>query len=178
MRLFTLDTSCVIAAVNGEVDSNHIEELAELAQSGKIDIVVTSALEVDQRRASDERRRAVLEWLSHRPILVVPGPFRFGMSTFNGPDALTEDDIPAVDEAISTIVLPRGVKAEDARSKRMQDVHHLTAHHMAKRDIFVTLDNDDMIRKRGELKSKVGIVIATPSEAVPSLLAADSNLEL
>ena len=28
------------------------------------------------------------------------------------------------------------------------------------------LDHDDMIRKRAELKSKVGIVIVTPSEAV------------
>lgn len=54
----------------------------------------------------------------------------------------------------------------EAPTKRMQDVHHLTAHYMAKRDAFVTLDDDDMIRKRADLKSKVGIVIVTPAEAV------------
>jgi hypothetical protein len=58
------------------------------------------------------------------------------------------------------------MKPEEAPTKRMQDVHHLTAHHMAKCDAFVTLDYDDMIRKRAKLKSEVGIVILTPSKAV------------
>jgi hypothetical protein len=164
VRRFTLDTTCIIAAVGGEQGSNQIEELVELARSGKIGIVITSGFEVDQRRATNERRQANLEWLGRAPILPVPGPFRLGMSHLGGPDVLTDDDIPAVDEAISTIVL--GMKPKEAPTKRMQDVHHLTAHHMAKCDAFVTLDYDDMIRNRDELKSKVGIVIVTPSGAV------------
>jgi hypothetical protein len=164
MRRFTLDTSCIVAAVGGEPASNQIEELVELARSGKIGIVITSGFDVDQRTATNERRQANLEWLARAQILQVPGPFRFDMSHLGGPDVPTEDDIPAVDEAISTIVV--GMTPADAPSKRMQDVHHLTAHHMAKRDAFVTLDDDDMIRKRADLKSKVGIVILTPSEAV------------
>jgi hypothetical protein len=167
MRRLTLDTSCVIAAVKGEPAASDIEELVELARSGQIDIVITSGFEVDQRRASDERRRANLEWLSRAPILSVPGPFRFDMSTFNGPDVLVDDDTAEVDKVISTIVLPKGLKPENA-GKRMQDVHHLTAHHMAKRDLFVTSDDDDMIkkRKRKRLRSEVGIVVLSPSEAL------------
>jgi predicted nucleic acid-binding protein len=161
---FTLDTSCIIAAVGGEQGSNEIEELVELARSGKIGIVITSGFDVDQRRASNERRQANLEWLTRAAILPVPGPFRLGMSQLGGPDVLTDDDIPAVDEAISTIVV--GMTPGEAPTKRMQDVHHLTAHHMAKCDAFVTLDDDDMIRKRADLKAKVGIVIVTPSDAV------------
>jgi hypothetical protein len=165
MRRFTLDTSCIIAAVNGESAANDIEQLVELARSGQIEIVITSGFEVDQRKASSERQRANLEWLSRAPILAVPGPFRFDMSSLGGPDVLVDDESKDVDEAIAKIVLPKGLKPENA-GKRMQDVHHLIAHHMAKRDIFVTSDDDDMIRKRSELKSKVGIAVATPSEAV------------
>jgi hypothetical protein len=164
MRRFTLDTSCVVAAVGEEPAGDQIEELVELARSGKIGIVITSGFEVDQRRATNNRRQANLEWLARAQILPVPGPFRLGMSHLGGPDVLTNDDIPAVDEAISTIVV--GMTSGEAPTKRMQDVHHLTAHHMAKCDAFVTLDDDDMIRKRADLKSKVGIVILTPPEAL------------
>jgi hypothetical protein len=166
MRLFTLDTYCVIAAVKGEEPAgSDIDQLVELARSGQISIVITSGFEVDQRRASEERRRANLEWLSRRPILSIPGPFRLGMSRLGELDELVTEDIAAVDKAIAEIVLPKGLKPENA-GRRMQDVHHLTAHYMAKRDFFVTGDDDDMIRKRTQLKSEIGIVIATPSEAV------------
>src|SRR6188472_417818 len=144
VRRVTLDTSCIIAAVGGEQCSNEIEELVELARSGKIGIVITSGFDVDQRRASNERRQANLEWLARAPILPVPGPFRLEMSYLGGPDVLTDDDIPAVDKAIAKIVLPKGMKPEDAPTKRMQDVHHLTGHYMARCDAFVTLDDDDM----------------------------------
>jgi hypothetical protein len=169
MRRFTLDTTCIIAAVKGESAepaARDIEQLVEFARSGRIDIAITSGFEVDQRRASDERRRANLEWLSRAPILSIPGPFRLGMSFLDRSDVLVEDHIPAIDEAISKIVV--GVKPGDARSKRMQDVHHLTAHYMAERDAFVTSDDDDMIkkRKRERLRSEVGIVVLSPSEAV------------
>jgi hypothetical protein len=164
VRRFTLDTSCIIAAVGGEQGSDQIEELVELARSEKIGIFITSGFEVDQRSATNERRQANLEWLAGAPILPVPGPFRLGMSHLGGPDVLTDDDIPAVDEAISMIVL--GKTPAEAPTKRMQDVHHLTAHHMAKCHAFVTLDYDDMIRNRADLKSKLGIEILTPSEAV------------
>jgi hypothetical protein len=166
MRRFTLDTSCIIAAVGGQRGGAQIEELVELARSGKIGIVITSGFDVDQRKATDKRRRANLEWLARAQILSVPGPFRLGMSYLGGPDVLTDDDIPAVDGAIAEVVLPKGMKLKDAPAKRVQDVHHLTAHHMVKCDAFVTLDHDDMIRNRADLKSNVGIVILTPPEAV------------
>ena len=120
MRRFTLDTSCVIAAVSGGPAASD-EQLVELARSGQIEIV-TSAVEVDQRRASNERCRAALQWLGRALILQVPGPFRFDMSNPSGLDVFTEDDIPAVDEAISKIVQPKEMTPANAPTKRMQDV--------------------------------------------------------
>jgi hypothetical protein len=174
VRRFSLDTSCVLAAVNGEPASTDIEQLVKLARSGKIEIVITSGFEVDQRRAAGAKRQANLEWLACAPISPVPGPFRRDMSTFDGPDVFLDDnDTSDVDEAITKILIPEhlrppNVRMEDLQkaSKRMQDVHHLTSHHMSKGDAFVTLDDDDMIRKRTELKAMVGIVIVTPSEAL------------
>ena len=51
-------------------------------------------------------------------------------------------------------------------SKKMNDVHHLTAHSMVGNDVFVTSDGDDMVKKRERLLVETGIVVKTPEEAV------------
>jgi hypothetical protein len=172
---FTLDTSAVLAAVNDEPEAGDIDQLVELARLGHIRIAITSGFEVDQRRATDDQRRLNLDYLSHRPVLRVPGPFRFDMSTFDGPDVLLDDDTARVDELISNIVLPRGRKPETA-GKRMNDVHHLTAHYMAGHDVFVAKDDDDMIKKgkRERLLAEVRITVMTPAEAVEHALSRSS----
>jgi hypothetical protein len=117
MLTFTLDTSCVLAAVNNETAGHYVEQLVEFARAGEIAIAITSGFEVDQRRASDEQRRANLEYLSRAQVLQVPGPFRFEMSTFDGPDVLADDNIAQVAKAISAIVLPRGRMPETPASR-------------------------------------------------------------
>jgi hypothetical protein len=86
------------------------------------------------------------------------GPF------FNGPDVFIHEDTADVDEAISAILLPKG-KTQETAGTLIQDVHHLTAHYMAKCDMFVTLDKR-MISRRGQLQSELGIVVVKPSEAI------------
>jgi hypothetical protein len=165
MLTFTLDTSCVIAAVKQEPAGRDVEQLVELARAGKVVIAIASGYDVDQRRASDKQRRSNLEYLSQAPTLDAPGPFRWDMSTVDGPDVVIEDETAQLDEAISAIVLPEDRTPQDS-GRRMQDVHHLIAHVMAGHDALVALDDDDMIKKRVRLWSQVGIRVITPAEAV------------
>ena len=167
MLTFTLDTNCVVAAVNEEPDAPHVEQLVELARAGKIAIARTSDFEADQRMASDEQRRANLDYLSRAPIAKEPGPLRFGADYefFNG-DVFADDETARLDEQISAIVLPKGVKPKDS-GRRMIDVHHLIAHAMAGHDVFVTRDRH-MIKEqtRERLRSEIGLTVMTPLEAV------------
>ena len=121
--------------------------------------------------ASADQRRANLDYLSRAPIVKEPGPLRFGTDYefFNG-DVFADDETAHLDEQIFAIVLPDGVKPEDAR-RRMIDVHHLIAHVMAGHDAFVTLDDDDLIKKSDRLRSELGIRVMTPAQAIALALA-------
>jgi hypothetical protein len=46
------------------------------------------------------------------------------------------------------------------------DVQHLVAHLIAGHDAFVTSDKKDMLKKRAELRTRTGIVVVNPAEAV------------
>jgi hypothetical protein len=154
---FTLDTNCVVAAVNEEPDGPYVYRLVELARAGEIAIARTSGFEADQRKASLDQRRDNLDYLSQAQIVKVPGPLRFGDDDefFNG-DVFIEDETERLDEQISAIVLSEGQKPEDAR-RRMIDVHHLIGHAMAGNDVFATRDKH-MIKERirQRLKSEAG----------------------
>lgn len=50
--------------------------------------------------------------------------------------------------------------------KRIRDVQHLESHFFHGHDVFVTSDDDDMLKKRDELRRRTGIVIENPAEAV------------
>ena len=55
----------------------------------------------------------------------------------------------------------------DRWRRRINDVHHLTAHLMASHDAFVTRDKHMVSEtKRDALRLDVGIVVVTPEEAV------------
>jgi hypothetical protein len=167
MLRLTLDTSCVIDAAQGGVHSAEIDQLVNLARAGDVGLWLTSAFDIDQARASDENYRINLQWLSERPLIrQVPGPFRFDLSTFDGPDVLVSDEIAEADEKIKSILRP-SYKAGDAfPSRKVNDIHHLTAHLMSGHDAFVTQDEDDMIKRRQVLRSDVGITVVTVAGAV------------
>jgi hypothetical protein len=133
MLKLTLDTNCVIAAAQGESNAIHVDRLAELARAGRIMISVTSGFAVDQRTARPSFQQANLAYLATLPVIRVPGPFRFDMSFLGGDDVLVDDHTADLDRRITTIVL--GGDVPTVASKKMNDVHHLTAHCMAGNDV-------------------------------------------
>ena len=154
-----------------------IDRLVELARQGAVTLSITSAFDVDQAvmKPDDERRLRNLRWLAERPMIArLPGPLRFGYSTWDGADVLVADNFPPLDDCIRNVVLPEhyGSSPVDEGDpvamrkwrKRITDVQHLSAHLMAKHDVFVTSDEDDMWKKRRALLN-CGIVVQNPTEA-------------
>jgi hypothetical protein len=177
MMRFTLDTTCVIHAAQGQRYGPQIDELVDLARSNRVGLWITTAFTVDQETASPENLRCNLEWLSQRPVIgLVRGPFRLDYSRL-GVDQLVNNEQQAVDEIIREIMLPKADKAknlqdddETARAKRrrkVSDTQHLAAHFLAGHDAFVTDDRDMLSKnKRKALRERAGIVVIDPVEAV------------
>ncbi|MEV0803538.1 hypothetical protein AB0I34_38010 [Kribbella sp. NPDC050281] len=163
MRRLTIDTTCVIAAAQGEASGDEIDRLVDLARAGQVELWLTSAFAYDQSTARNGRAAANLMWLANRPLIrAVPGPFRFDLSTFNGPDVFASQEAADADQKITAILIEG--PSEDA-GRKIHDVHHLTAHLMAGHDAFITHDKG-MLNKRDVLQSQTGIRIRRPSEAL------------
>jgi hypothetical protein len=172
------DTSSVIHAAQAQPHGPQVDELVELAHDGRVRLWITEAFEVDQERATADKQQRNLAWLSEQPAIGrVPGPFRLGYSKWDGPDFLVDDDnIAAVDALLCELLLSERFQAErldedDAAlmakwRKKVTDVQHLTGHLMAGHDAFVTSDHDDMLKKRAKLRTRTGIVVVDPLEAV------------
>lgn len=180
VQTFTLDTGCIIAAVQQQKHAKDVERLTEAAREGKVTLWLTAAFAADQTRASSQNLRANAVWLATQPILQgTPGPFRLDYSRLDGPDVLVSDEQAAVIEAIEDIVLPAEyrvgqLRTDDERfmdkwSRRVNDVQHLAAHHMAGHDAFVTGDHDDIVKRRDELWERARILVHTPVEAVDAV---------
>jgi hypothetical protein len=172
MLRFTLDTVCVIDAAQGGVYQTEVDQLVNLAHTGSVSLWLTSAFDADQSRASDENYRANLQWLSERPLIrQAPGPFRLNLSALAGPDMPgpdmpVSDEIAEADEKIKLILRPSYKAGDGFPNRKINDIHHLTAHLMAGHDAFITRDRDDVIRRRESLGRDVGITVVTPGEAV------------
>lgn len=166
MLQVTLDTACIIDAAEGTHAASEIHELVQLARDGKIGVCLTSGFEVDQVRASEENYRRNLAWLSGQPIVRIPGVFRLDVSVLDGPDVLASDEVAAVDEKIMRILRPSWRPGQAFPERKVNDVHHLSAHYMSGNAIFVTRDNDDIIRRAGPLKHEVGIVVMNTMDAL------------
>jgi hypothetical protein len=167
MLRLTLDTGCVIDAAQGGRHSGEIDQLVHLAHAGDVGLWLTTAFDVDQARASDENSRTNLQWLSQRPLIrQVPGPFRLDLSKLDRPDVQVSDEIAQADEKIKSILRQSYQTGDAFPSRKINDIHHLTAHLMAGHDAFVTQDEDDMIKRRQALRNDVGVTVVTPAEAV------------
>lgn len=180
MAVFTLDTSCVIHAVQRQDHATAVEKLTGAARAGRVTLWLTSAFDADMSRASSENLHANLEWLAVQPVLQgAPGPFRLDYSYLEGPDVLLSDDQATVIDAIEDIVLPHEYRIGRLRPeeeefmakwrRKINDVQHLAAHYMADHDAFVTSDNDDIVKKRKQLWEAAGILVYTPDEAVEAV---------
>lgn len=178
MLRLTLDTCSVIDGAQAQAYGPQVDELVDLARDGRVSLWTTEAFEVDQERASLDKQQRNLAWLSDRSFIGrVPGPFRLGYSKLGGPDFLVDDDnIAAVDALLCEILLRERYQAANLQEddaalmakwrRKVTDVHHLTGHLMAGHDAFVTSDHDDMLKKRADLRARIGIVVVNPAEAV------------
>jgi hypothetical protein len=165
MLRLTLDTNCVIHAAQAQAYAPQMAELRALNRDGRVSLWITEAFTVDQERASADKHRLNLAWLSEQPVMErVPGPCRRGYSRRGGPDLRTDAETAAVDAALCELLLPG--KATVASRQKITDVQHLTAHLMAGHDAFVTSDRDDMLDKAEAIRRRSGIVIVNPVEAV------------
>jgi hypothetical protein len=162
----TLDTSSVIHGAQAQRYGPEIDELVDLARQGQVGLWITTAFAVDQEHAPADKRQRNLAWLSERPLIgSVPGPFRFDYSGLDGPDGFVGGQHADADAALRDILFPSG-SAPRASRRKITDVQHLTAHLMAGHDAFVTSDQEDMLRRREVIRSRTGIVVVNPAEAV------------
>lgn len=177
MLRLTLDTNCIIHGAQAQPYGPQIDELVDLAQSGRVVLSTTEAFAVDQETAPADKHRRNLEWLSERTVIVrVPGPCRVGYSRVGPGDVIAGEGHKAADNALSEILLseryqPGNLQEDDEAlmtkwRQKVTDVQHLTAHLMAGHDAFVTSDQDDMLDKREAIRERTGIVVVDPAEAL------------
>jgi hypothetical protein len=167
----TLDTSCVIHAVQAQEYGPSVDQLIMFSRAGRVGLWLTSAFRADQTLARSDLLRANLAWLSERPAIGrVSGPFRVGYSGLGNDDVLTYGVLANADREIQDIVLPEcyrqgQIPNSDKWRRKIHDIQHLTAHRMAGHDAFVTTDLHDILKKREKLRDRVGIVVIDPEEA-------------
>jgi hypothetical protein len=89
---------------------------------------------------------------------------------------LLSEEQKATAMIIDEILLPEAYRVGNLRPddealmakwrRKANDVQHLVAHLIAGRDAFVTSDDDDMLKKRTDLRARTGIVVVDPVDAV------------
>jgi hypothetical protein len=177
MLKLTLDTSTVIHAAQAQPYGPEVDELVELARQGRVGLWITTAFGNDQERAPADKHQRNLAWLADRPLIgTVPGGFRLDYSQLGIDTVLLGTEQKAAAEAIDETLLPKAYRAGKLRAddeavmarwrRKANDVQHLVAHLIAGHDAFVTSDDDDMLKKRAELRARTGIVVVDPAEAV------------
>lgn len=181
MLRLTLDTSVVISAAQGQQHAQEVNQLVTLARNGHITLALATTFEVEQQRASEVNRLQNLSWLSGCPVHRHAAPFRLGYSLLGGGDVLVGGNTDQVAAAVEQILLPPKYRPGnfnandavfmDAWRRKINDVQHLISHHMSGYDAFVTRDDDDMLKKRDLLRSRVGIDVIDPIEAVQRAFA-------
>jgi hypothetical protein len=164
----TLDTNAVINLFDSSSPTaTSIEELTALIRhglSGKAEISITTRVEADIMQDKEPDRRAeMLRMINAMPV--IGSIFPTDMSRLDHADTLTDISSGLVGAEIQAILFP-GLSTTDKRySNKRNDIDHLTAHYINKRDIFVT-DDRQILRKRDALADSVGIQIKRPGECL------------
>jgi hypothetical protein len=173
----TLDTSSVIHGAQAQAYGPQVDELVELGRQGQVGLWRTTAFGNDQKRAPADKHQRNLAWLSERPLIgTVPGALILDYSQLGIDSVLLSEEQAAIAKTIDEILLPKAYQvgnlpADDEAfmakwRRKKNDVQHLLAHLIAGHDAFVTSDDDDMLKKRADLRTRTGIVVVNPAEAV------------
>lgn len=167
-----LDTGCIIAA-NEPADTHHAAcaELVDLHDRGAVRLSFATAFSYDQETAGEQRRTANERFLRAHRIDQVAGPLTLDVSRLDHGDELVDEDTGARLDAIRAVMRPGKPRHGATFNRRNElDVHQVSACMLAGLDALVTTDNDDILRKMGQL-ADLGVVVLDPDEAV-ALVAA------
>lgn len=172
MLRLTLDTNCIINLFDfSSTTATSVEELSGLvrhALQGAMNLCVTTAVQRDlDRDRDDERRTDLLRKLDIFPV--IGGLFRLDASRLGGKDTLASEDEVELETRLKTALFPGLTNTDKRFGKKIADVDHLLAHKLRGRDVFVTDDKEDILRRRDVLRDEFDIVVMMPTEALDTV---------
>ncbi len=107
----------------------------------------------------------------------IGGVFRIGASRLDGLDTLAGDDEVLLENRLRATLFPALTNTDKRYEKKIADIDHLIAHKLRERDIFVTDDKEDILRRVRVLKDEFGITVMTPKDAL-ELIERTTNVRL
>jgi hypothetical protein len=164
----TLDTNCIINVRDTKSQTatsvEQIQELLRASHQNALELAITTRVEADLYQDRDELRRAeLLRALNEFPV--IGGLLRWDTSRWDNGDLWAGEQEVKLAEEVERILFP-GLKHDDKRySNKINDVDHLVAHHINKRDIFVT-DDKRLLTRSPELQRALGIVVICPQDCL------------
>ena len=169
IRRLYLDTGVLIAAMD-ESDGHHsaCQPLIRAAKSGRVTLLWSSPLEYDLETAGAERRARRLTWLHERPFTTrTTAPFVLDVSRLDGKDVLSGDEETEAMTALHRLLVKPRAALNSGHSHRRPnlDLHHAYTAVMQRADL-VTVDDDDLWKKRERIFAQAGLRVLHPQEAV------------
>ena len=163
----TLDTNCIINLFDRRSKTatsvSDLESLVRRGLSNKVEIKITTRAEIDLERDVDTARRE--EMLANLRLFEVIGTVaRFDTSKWDSGDIHADEETMALARELQLLLFPT-MKAGDTRfQNKLADIDHLIGHKINERDVFVTDDHKDILRKAETLKLSFGIIVMSPME--------------
>jgi hypothetical protein len=161
----TLDTNCLINHFDHEsataTSRDEIAQLMRYATSGRAEIVITTRAEADLDQDKNDERRARLK-STLMMFEVIPSILRWDESSWDGGDVWADGNAGMLADEIQKVLFPALAPGSNSFGNKIRDVDHLTAHVLARRDIFVT--DDGRLNQRAVDLRKLGAVVMRPAE--------------
>ena len=156
----TFDTNCI----NLRKEKSALNELERLAEQGIIQIAATPEMLVDLERDESrhaEKRREKARLLHKRIHNESTKPTPPGSSEKTLEDPITREKVERGLLHWLQTLFPSGRPNENM----VDDILHVLIHTVWKRDIFVTTDKKDILKRREEFR-KLGAIVCTHEEAL------------
>ena len=154
----TLDTNCFFEYF--ERAPHYMERLIYHANEGHIELAMTTRVMSDTHdKWEGEGESTIWSKIQSLPIIKTIGTvFRLDMSRFDSGDYLISEDDGIIIDGLHEML----------EGAQIEDVDHIFGHIRDNRDIFVTNDSH-FLKHRRELKSKFGVLVLKPEDAVDEI---------
>jgi hypothetical protein len=153
-----------------EGDGHHsaCRPLIWAAKTGRVTLLWSSPLEYDLETAGAERRARRLTWLHECPFMTrTTAPFVLDVSRLDGGDVLSGDEDTEAMTALHRLLFKPRPEPNSGHSHRRPnlDLHHAYTAVMQRAGL-VTLDDDDLWKKRYRIFAQAGLRVLHPDEVV------------